>query len=54
MVSKKLFFADFFLGLVIVHVVSGSNTGLDAVIDFSEIKSAIVLWIDSKRAHRRA
>ncbi|MHC4545641.1 MAG: sialidase family protein [Planctomycetota bacterium] len=52
MIIKKVFSIWFFVGLFVAQAVSGSNTGLDAVIDFSEIKSPIVLRGDSKRAFR--
>ena len=52
MVSKKLFFAGFFLWLFFVHGVSSGKTNLNKAIDFSGIKSPIVLRGDSRTAFR--
>ena len=52
MLGKKVLFTGFFLGLFVAHALSGVNTGTNAPIDFSGIKSPIVLRGDSKTAYR--
>jgi len=52
MFGKKLFLTCFIIGLFVVHSVSGQSTGLNAPIDFSGIKSHIVLRGDSRTAYR--
>ncbi len=52
MVNKKLFFADFILGLIIVLTASVSEADVGSAIDFSGLKSPIVLRGDLKRAFR--
>lgn len=50
--GNKVFFTVFFLGLLVVHVVSSGKTNLNAAIEFSRLKSAIVLRGDSRTAYR--
>jgi len=52
MFGKKVFFMCFVVGLFVGHEVSGSNAEVDSGIDFSGIKSPIVLRGDSKVAFR--
>ncbi len=52
MLGKKVFLTGFFLGLFVADVVSGANTNLNAAINFSGIKSPIVLRGDSRTAYR--
>jgi len=52
MFGKKVFLTGFFLGLFITHSVLGQSTGLNTAIDFSGLKSPIVLRGDSKNAYR--
>lgn len=52
MFGKKLFLTGLLLGLFIAHSLLGANTSLNAPIDFSKIKSPIVLRGDSKNAYR--
>jgi len=52
MLGKKILFTGFFLGLFVAQAISGANTEPNAAIDFSGIKSPIVLRGDSRTAYR--
>ncbi|GAI91493.1 unnamed protein product [marine sediment metagenome] len=52
MPGKKVLFTGFFLGLFVAQAVSGANTEPNAAVDFSGIKSPIVLRGDSRTAYR--
>jgi len=52
MIGKKVLLTGFFVGLFVACAASGANTDRNAPINFSDIKSPIVLRGDSKTAYR--
>ena len=52
MIDKKFFFRGIFLGLFVAHVVLGASVHPNSPINFSGMKSAIILRGDSKTAYR--
>jgi hypothetical protein len=52
MLAKKVLFTASFIGLFVADALLAGNTGVNAPIDFSSIRSPIVLRGDSKTAYR--